>query len=170
MSNFRALGDYPNIPGARLCRQQRTIGSAGQWTVLGPELVTDGDMELAGTANWSSSRGAILSKQTTTPFEGTRCLRVAYGLQTNYRCLQNLGLTVGQTYRFSVRARSDGFEVPYIADNPGDGFGVGTTSTSWQLLTADIVAASVYVWLGVVGHAPAGSYVEFDLCSVRLVG
>jgi hypothetical protein len=42
----------------------------------GPQLLVDGDMEAETTVAWTSNSGATLTKETASPYTGTRYLRV----------------------------------------------------------------------------------------------
>jgi hypothetical protein len=125
-------------------------------------LLVDGDCEFPTTSAWTAG-AATLSKQTTNPYNGLRLLRVtanaAGGLQYP-QATQNI-LTIGNNYRISGKARSDGTQIPIVGAQTA-GF-IGTTSTSWQSFSFDIVADSVSVFFYFEVTNPAGTeYVEFD--------
>jgi hypothetical protein len=101
---------------------------------LGPELLTDGDMEAAGTTAWSSA-GATLSKVAGSPGgSGSQVLQVAYDASANPYTYQSI-LTIGSFYHVSGWARGDGTTPPavYLGTNQ---IWQGTSSTTWQRFSA----------------------------------
>ncbi|MHB8830628.1 MAG: carbohydrate binding domain-containing protein [Patescibacteria group bacterium] len=124
------------------------------------QLLADGDMEMAGTASWSTLN-IIVSKQTANPHSGSQVIRnTCDGVNGTGGSFQQV-LTVGKKYRVTGWARSDGSAVPYILVGGGTLDWSGTNSTSWQRI--DITAVSngvrLYLW---TGSLTASHYVEFD--------
>lgn len=124
------------------------------------QLITDGDMESSGTSAWIAGNSAVLSKQTTNPQGGSQVLRVTRGSSSS-DARQEV-LTIGQVYRVTGYARSDGggIAVPLVLHDGGTPF-TGTTSTSWQPFDFVFVATGTTIYLR--NNATSGSnYVEFD--------
>ena len=144
------------------------------WTVTGnPELLTDGDMEAAGTGAWTprSAGSTTLTKDTTPPLkEGAQHLRVARGDGTVSPGAYQTVATVGSYYRFSGWYRSDGTALPNFGAVCGSGNApcTGTTSTAWQECAGVALAtgSSPCAW----GSNIAGTYTEYDALSVTLHG
>jgi hypothetical protein len=127
-------------------------------------LLTDGNMETAGTGSWTGFNAAIVSKQTTTPHTGSQYLRVAYN-GTNSPYTGQTVLTPGLIYRIYGYMRSDGSATPRIAGAiPTTN---GTTSTQWQPFDFVFVSTGTQVQLMLV-NGSAGQYVEFDDVTVSL--
>lgn len=124
------------------------------------QLLTDGDMETSGTAAWTAGNSATLSKQTGTPYAGSQVLRVAWtSTATPYARPTSTPIVVGQIYRVTGYARSDGTGLPRIAVN-GDYRWTGTTSTAWQPFDFTYVATDTVFYL--YNFISSSSYVEFD--------
>ncbi len=146
--------------------QSQVFQSDGVWTLLdagdtfGTQLCNDADMEAATTAAWSTTNGATLTKETTTPHGGTNCLRVARGTTNNPNSYQVV-LTVGKTYCVTGWARSNGVSNPYVYLGIATGYEwVGTTSTDWQYFT--LIRKVTDTRLALASNATTGNYVEFD--------
>jgi hypothetical protein len=123
------------------------------------ELLTDGDMEAAGTVAYSAVQ-AVLSKEGN-PHSGTRCLRVSYDGSHAIGAARQVSLfTAGQVIRVLGWARGDGTSAPQVVSN-GVAVWVGTSSTSWQYVDATFVAVGTNIDLYSLSLA-AGHYVEFD--------
>lgn len=94
-----------------------------------PELLTDGDMEIANTDDWTAGDSATLSKETGTPHGGARVLRV-----TNASAVgdaRQVVFSAGLGYRVHGFARGDGTSVPSVKTYETTGW-TGTSSTDWQ--------------------------------------
>lgn len=123
-------------------------------------FIYDGNCEADGYAVWKVGNNAALSKATTNPHGGTKCLRIAFNGTANPYASQN-ALTIGQTYRIVGYARSDGTSFPRISLDGQSGVFAGTTSTDWQLIDITVTPASgaaIYF----TSILPAAGYVEFD--------
>lgn len=118
--------------------------------------VTDGSMEKSGTADWTAENDAILTKETTTPYRGVQCLRVAYGGLSNPRAKQTT-LTANKFYRLTGVARGDGTTYPSI--QWGSGVWNGTTSSSWQSFDLVIRPSTTALYLYGIGSS---GYADFD--------
>jgi len=126
----------------------------------------DGDCELPGTANWVALNAAI-SKDTTQPYQGSRCLRVVQsgpgGTFGAVRQAVAAIVTVGNTYRLTGAARSvDGAAAPQLVGGSGTVIWEGTNSTAWQ--TYDLVwqsAVDATLYWGRKDNTVARTF-EFD--------
>jgi hypothetical protein len=122
-------------------------------------LLTDGNMETAGTAAWTAG-SSTLSKQSGTPHGGSQVLRIARISSVVSTASQNI-LTTGQVYRVTGYARSDGTATPAVSIGAGANSFVGTTSTSWQPFDFIVVATGAALNLNT--QAASGTpYAEFD--------
>lgn len=131
------------------------------------ELVSDGDMEATGVAEWTPLNNADLSKETTDPYEGAQVLRIARDGTNNPYCRQQ-PLIVGIKYHVRARARSDGSAIPLIYCGGAAVSWVGTNSTAWQ--EADFVAVADGNNLFLQALTSTGTeYAEFDAVSVKPV-
>lgn len=122
------------------------------------QLAADGDMEAADVSAWVVISSATLTKQTTTPKRGTRCIRVAYNGTANPGASQAI-LTVGQTYRAVVWARGDGTAVPRLYHD-GASLVSGVATATWQRLSMEFVASTTNIRLYAI--TSGASYCEFD--------
>jgi hypothetical protein len=128
-------------------------------------LLTDGDCEDSGVTAWPTLGGGVASKQTTFPYAGTRLLRITAsagaGAQTP-RAYQN-ATTVGKTYRIQGYVRSDGTEIPKIANSSSHIIWTGTASTNWQYFNETFEASTNALFVRFDVNNPVGTeYAEFD--------
>lgn len=121
----------------------------------------DWDMERADTTRWTVYTNATLSKETTTPHGGARCLRITPTTEGNSIVYQSL-FVAGNMYRIAGYARSDGSRTPQIGDWVKGNKWVGTTSVSWQTIDTLFTAQHANFTLGCGGLATQTGYVEFD--------
>ncbi len=129
------------------------------------ELVQDGTMEASGTGVWLAGNTATITKDTTSPHGGTQNLRVARNGVNNPQATQAI-LVTGKTYRITGYAKSDGNASPRVQDGSLT-FWTGTTSTSWQLIDATVIATASDGILRLVAITGTGTqYAEFDDISV----
>ena len=126
-------------------------------------LLSDGAMEQFDTDQWTAGNAATLTKSTTTPYQGTQCLRITYGGVNSPYAGQTI-FTVGKRYRISGAARGNGVYFPYVADTTGAAMWIGTVSTSWQTFSIDVTLTQTQLRL--FSSANAAGYVEFDNMSV----
>jgi len=114
------------------------------------DVVTDGDMELGGVANWTALAGIVATKDVTSPHSGSQALRLTSTGAGLLGCFQT-NMTVGKRYRIHGWGRGDGTAVPKMRDRGGLEMWVGTTSTSWQQFVAVFDP-------GHAGLRPSGQY------------
>lgn len=148
--------------------KQTNIAASSEFP--GAEELVDGDMEAIGTAAWTASN-STLSKQTASPYQGTRLLRVTATAQAGaqFPSAQQTVLTPGKRYHVAGVARSDGTEIPRV-NQGGTTRWNGTTSTDWQAFNFEFVAAGITGRIEFVFHItdPGGTeYTEWDDVSVR---
>ncbi len=134
----------------------------------GRNLLTDGDMEGAGTAAWTPAT-ATLSKETSTPHGGERCLRVAY-LATAQGGATQYALTNGATYRATGFARSNGSAIPRVGTSAATLWTGINGTTDWQLfdVTFTVTTIGPVMWFFSANLA-AGRYVDFDDVMLRRI-
>jgi len=134
---------------------------------VGVELMTDGDMEAAGTGAYNVGNSAVLTKDTTDPHSGTQALRIAYGGASFPNAKQGI-MTVGKKYRVRGWARGNGSYYPYVVTlSPTTVHWQGTTSTSWQYFDFELTTTDSNIRL--YGIMTGAGYVEFDDVSVQEV-
>jgi len=111
-----------------------TGGGAGNW-------VEFDDISVAEMCPaWTAGNSAMLTKETTTPFEGFRNLRVASTVANN-PFAQQLGIfTLGETYVVFGWVRSDGAALPAIYIGGVAPSWIGTRDVSWNLASFEAVA------------------------------
>lgn len=124
------------------------------------QVLVDGNMEKAGTTDWTSLFAATLSKETTNPKRGTNWLKATNTIESNGGAYQEI-LTVGKTYRVTGWAKGDGVDAkPDIYQ--GSLQWVGTTSTDWQYFDITFVASSYSRLYLQTGHNVIGDYTGWD--------
>ena len=133
-------------------------------------VVVDSDMEATTTVAWTAISDSVISKQTTSPLSGIRCLRVASAVNANPYCTQTC-MVLGSKYVVSGWFRSDGAKTPRVGfvGPTGNINGDGTTSTSWQYFSISGICndATVGIYLQSVGSG--AGYCEFDNVTVYKV-
>ena len=134
----------------------------------GTELLTDGDMETAGVAAWTAGNNAVLTKQTTSPYAGTQCLRIAYDGTGTPTARQTI-LTDGRRYKITGWGRGDGTYKPTVYVGSGKIGWQGTAANTWQYFDVEFVAEAVGYQVRLASSASAAGYSEFDDCSVELM-
>ncbi|PWU23406.1 hypothetical protein C5B42_03175, partial [Candidatus Cerribacteria bacterium 'Amazon FNV 2010 28 9'] len=123
------------------------------------QLLTDGNMEAAGTSAWT---GSGLSKGTTTPHSGSQYLHIS--TNSALGASQTI-LTVGQVYRVYGYARSgDGVGQPIVLGINN----FGTTSTTWQPFDLTFVATSTTITFAHTNSGASTVSVDFDDVTVAL--
>jgi len=133
--------------------------------VIDTELLADNDMETVGVADWTAINSATLTKETTSPYEGSQVLKVAYSSVSTPRAQQSI-LTIGAKYQITGWARSNGVNPPRVYDG-GTTLWTGTTSTSWQEFNLIVTVASTGIGFGFAGGSSSASYCEFDGISIK---
>ena len=117
------------------------------------QLLADGNMDKAGTDDFSSYQNAVLTKETGITGQ---CLRITYGGTNNPGALQNV-LTANRRYRVTGYARGDGTGIPRISD--GSTKWSGVASNSWQRFDVFFTAQSASLLL--ISTLAVAGYVEF---------
>jgi hypothetical protein len=129
--------------------------------VIGIVDFLDGDCEETGVSDWSVGNSATLTKSTALPYQGVRALRVAYNAVTDPYAYQTDLFEIGRSYIVTGWARGDGGSAyPSVRNFAGYEQFTGTTSTNWQEINFEFVAAGVQMQF--VGNASATGWVEFD--------
>jgi len=137
------------------------------YPTYGPELLADRMMEASGVGDWIPSASDVVTKETGTPYQGTQCLRVAYGGASNPLVRQGV-LTALKKYRVRGVVRSDGTWTPEVLDGASSAKWTGTTSTSWQKF--DVVFTQPSGSSLFYRHNATGAgYCEWDAMSVQEV-
>ena len=134
---------------------------------LGPELVSDWDMEAAGVGSWGVYGGATLSKESGRAMAGDQVLRTTKNSGDSQGAYQVV-FQAATTFRVSGWARGDGTSYPLIMQS-GNAVWTGTTSTSWQWF--DVIHTTIgsnYLYLRAQGGV-ATNWCEFDNISVKEV-
>jgi hypothetical protein len=131
------------------------------------ELLTDGNMETAGTAAWTAVGSATLTKQTSDPHGGAQYLRVAYNGTSNPRAQQTI-LTAGKSYRATGFMRGDGTFAPRVRTSTTNPLVAGTSSTSWQAFDVKFIAPATEAFQ-LQSDATGAGFAEFDDVSVTEV-
>jgi hypothetical protein len=127
------------------------------------DVIVDGDCEAVGTGSWTAVNSAILSKETTNPWEGSQCLKVLEDGTIEPAARQSVA-TIGKKYIVKGRARGGGVgsEYPRVTLSPKSWTGVSGT-TEWQKFHLEVPSASsANVDFAVFSTAGAGEYCEFD--------
>jgi hypothetical protein len=130
-------------------------------------IYDDGDMELAGTAEWPSVGTPTLTKQSGFVDDGSQVLRVAYN-GTNNPYVYQAGTPNGTEVRITGWFRGDGASAyPRIANGSGVLVVAGTTSTDWQYFDERFTIDSNNL-IRIYCTASAAGYVEYDDVLVTL--
>lgn len=131
----------------------------------GAEELTDGDMEAATTAAWTTVDTISKETGTRTGGSGVKVLRIARNINNNPNAKQTV-LTIGKRYRATGWARSDGNATPRLLALAV--FWTGTTSTSWQSFDVEFIATNTGVFLQSL-TATGTEYTEWDDVSITEV-
>ncbi len=127
-------------------------------------LLSDGAMEQFDTDQWTPGNNAALTKSTALPYEGTRCLQVAFGGSGNPYAGQTI-LTIGKQYSVSGWARGDGVSAAFpMVAHAVTVLWSGTTSATWQYFSVTFTATSTSFRLYCNAAAPGNCC--FDACVV----
>jgi len=151
LADFRTWAEQ--TPGA-----YRAFPYAGDTPTGSSVDFIDLDMEEDGTAAWGVSN-ALLTKETSDPYEGLQFLRSEVDTGTDAWAWQVI-LTVGVEYTIRGVARGDGTAHPEIYHNSVQQW-QGTTSTDWQEFEFTVTGeGDGTLTLGTYGGA--GQYCDFD--------
>jgi hypothetical protein len=129
-------------------------------------LLSDGDAEKVGVADWFAAN-AVLTKQTTNPYEGTQVLRATSDGQFQYGAREISLMTQNHRYWVKGVVRSDGTSIPHVSTLGGTVIYSGTISTDWQhflfQIQNDDSASDLTVQFGGLGE---NTYVEYDALEI----
>jgi len=121
-------------------------------------ILLDGDMELPNVVEWTPGQSAVLTKETTDPHGGVRCLRVS-ALIGDYPFAKQAAFVVGAKQRIVGYARGDGTSPPRV-DVLTTTIWTGTSSAAWQAFDVIVIPASTDLRLVCV--TTGTGYAEFD--------
>lgn len=137
---------------------------------IGTELVADGDMEADNTSAWGANNGGILSKETSSPYAGSRNLRITYGGNEYGLGAQALSASVGSYNEVAGVRRSDGVAKTYPAYRNGVPVIPESTNTEWngfRVISRQIPNSGLIAFIN--RTTTASSYSEYDAVSVRTI-
>lgn len=128
------------------------------------QLLDDWNCEYPDVSFWTvqSPFGAYYTKETTTPYKGTRCLRITSSGGTT-GCGQGK-CVVGRIYRMRFRVRSDSSRAIGVICS-GYVY-TGTATATWQLVDFTFTAASGNVIIAITAGA---GYIEVDEVTLQQV-
>jgi hypothetical protein len=122
-------------------------------------VISDSTMEAAGVLYWISVNNALLTKNETAPYKGTRNLRVAYTDTANPKARPFTALVVGYQYTITGYGKGDGTHSPVLWVD-GVAVWTGTPDAAWQAFSFTTIATTATpIELGMIA---AAGYVEFD--------
>jgi hypothetical protein len=127
------------------------------------DVIVDGDMEAAGVTAWTVGGSALLTKETSSPYEGTQWLKVAYN-GVNYPFTSQSILTIGKKYTLSGVYKGDGTNGQPRILNYNKLLITGSTSTSWQAF--EITFEAVHAELRFYNNWTASSFAGYDALQV----
>lgn len=125
-------------------------------------LASDCDSELIDASKWSVGNVAFITKPTSSPQAGTRCLRVAWNGTLKPYAYQSLANFY--TYRVTGYARGDGTFAPKVMGGGGNEPWTGTSSTDWQAV--DLTFTQNGTIIGFMSAASSMGYADFDNLAV----
>jgi hypothetical protein len=134
-------------------------------SVIGSELLTDGDAEAAGVGAWTVVNGATLSKQAGARTGGSGTLVLQILNVGVFGGASQVILTAGKTYRVVGWAKSDGTAIAKIQFSGVEKW-AGTASGSWEQF--DFRATTTGGTFALI-KATAGNSVQFDDVTVKEV-
>ena len=142
-----------------------TVGSTGFVefdNVAIYELVDliDGDMEAATTAAYTAGNSATLTKSTSSPYTGTRALRVTHNGVNDPYAYQSI-LAAAQRYRVRGFMRSNGSAIPNIRFGTSVKW-IGYNSVEWQQFEFVTTSGASTEFRLVAVTSTVGDWVEFD--------
>jgi hypothetical protein len=157
-------GELPDSEYRLLWVDQECVAASSVMPNSDEEL-TDGDMEKAGVTDWGVGNGATLTKDTTNPHGGSRCLRVTRAGDWGSGGSVGSPMTIGKKYVIKGWARGDATTYPAVWS--GSTLWTGTSSTSWQYYKVEFTCSHVNIVFYKQGAA--GNYTEFDDVSIKEV-
>jgi hypothetical protein len=166
----KLIGIYPQVAKGTITPTVQTRATNAYLDKIDnliEQCLTDGNMEAADTSAWLAGADASVTKATTNPYSGSRCLRVTRSSGGSAFFAYQLNLVIGRKYRIRGWARSDGTSIPKVFT--GAYVWTGTTSTSWQYFDV-ITIATLTIFRLYAGPGGAPSYSEFDDITVTDLG
>jgi hypothetical protein len=122
---------------------------------VGPNLLADGDMEAVGVGSYVFGNNGVGSKDNTTPYTGSQCLRVDGAGPSSYPyAAQDITVT-GAQYHFRGWGAGDGVNIKPRLANTFE-FWSGTPSTTWQECDVIYTATGARVYL--MGNGPTPGF------------
>ena len=133
-------------------------------------ILADGNMELDNTTNYTASNQAVITKDTTLPYRGTRCLRVTKGDTEGLSAIAVAGSVTAKTYRVTGWARSDTLGNPAIAFQNQVVWTGGADLTEWTYFDITTTTTGGQIRLRNYDRGTvAGSWVEFDDIRIEVI-
>ena len=135
-------------------------------------LIVDGDMEAVGVTDWTAVNSATVTKETATPKEGTRYIRVAKSAGGNFPYIKQGTAIIGERYRVTGYARTDGTVgvARLFISNLNNPITVATTS-DWTFFDKTVTATSTTTLVAFMAltSGAVGEYCEFDNILVQQI-
>ena len=126
-------------------------------------IISDGNMESAGTTNWSYFGGCTNKVKDTVTFEsesGSQSLKVTSDGSGNFGVYHSISFVTGTKYHITGWARPDGSNVPFVnilnsgGGSPGPSW-VGSGSLEWQYFDFYWIATAGNDMIGFLASSPA---------------
>ena len=120
-----------------------TALNSGASAGLGPELVTDGDMELVGVANWADYATPLTKEKSSVQVHsGTQSLHLIADANFEGARQTTISVVAGVTYKIVVWTYVISGSAPRARVTIGSGTTDLTSSTTnvWEFLTADVLS------------------------------
>jgi hypothetical protein len=106
----------------------------------GVQLLVDGDMEAVGTASYTADNDAVLTKETDTPYAGTRYLKLTRGPTASPGAYQTIAV-VGARYRVTGYVKAS-VAVAFSIKLGATVLTLPNTTTGWVAFSADGIATT----------------------------
>lgn len=158
-SNTTAVGTYCDFDDVWIVRE--SDGSIRKHF----NLAIDGNCEKAGILHWIPGNNATVTKQTTTPYQGSQCLRVAHN-GTNNPNVSIGNLILGKTYRVRYKARANSGAVR-LQVNGADTIMVTAGAGTWQSFEWIFIATTSTLVTWAMQGTTSGQYGEIDDVTVE---
>lgn len=145
------------------CFRAFPYAGAPVFTVVG---LLDGDMEAVGVGDWTPGNSAVLTKETASPKEGSRNLRITQTSPTQDPFAEQDAVLIDRRYRITGWARGNGSSgIPTIKNElTGGAIFAGTPSTTWQEIDAEFWASlgTSMIFMADTNVSIGSPFVEFD--------